>query len=604
MHFSEDFIEKIREANDIVEIIGRHTVFKQGGRSLMGLCPFPDHAEKSPSFSLSPDKQLYHCFGCGKSGNIYSFLRDYYGYSFIESVEYLAKRAGIPMPENKEGGVANQKSKSEKQEQKKILSLSLEFFRTNLVQIASDHKAKKYLDSRGFGAPETIETLNLGWAKEEWSALTDFLRSKEVALALAESLGLIKSKKDGSGFYDMFRGRVIFPVFSFSGEILGFGGRVLGDDKPKYLNSPESPFFKKSKILYGQNWASSHIRQHDEALLVEGYTDWAALYLAGFQNVLGTMGTALTQDHAKRLKRWCSKVVCIFDGDEAGLRASERALLNLFAEGVLARGIFLPRGEDPDSFLKSEGVDQVKDIIQNAGDLFILLLDQKLQNYSGQVYEKMEVLSWAADSLSHLDVKSPLFAVYIPEIESRLDLPAKTIKSEIQKRYQSEKRGEASPPSQVKAESVAEPEKVTIHYKKSDPELLVFALSLESLRMREELIRRDFVFSDSGAQILWKRLRERCGQRDHDSGSVEARLASFLSNPGILTLTLERPYCNLNEDQKFEIFESCLKSIEKKKLSAQAKLISKKIGQNAADEDLERFMELQRKKRNLQDQKS
>lgn len=594
MQFSEDFIEKIREANDIVEIIGRHTVFKQGGRSLMGLCPFPDHSEKSPSFSVSQDKQLYHCFGCGKSGNIYSFLRDHYGYSFLESIEYLAKRSGIPLPTEPGKAV----DRSGKENEKKALNAALEFFRTRLFNLNSEHAAVKYLQNRGMGSSETIEVLNLGWAPDSWSDLVEFLNKKGIPLKVAAGMGLLREKKEGNGYYDLFRGRVMFPIFSFSGEVLGFGGRVLGDEKPKYLNSPESSSFKKSKILYGQNWASSSIRQHDEALIVEGYTDWIALYLAGFKNVLGTMGTALTDDHGRRIKRWCSKVVCIFDGDEAGRRASERALTNLFSSGVLARGIFLPDGEDPDSFLKGHGAEVFEKEVSEAGDLFLQLLDQKMKNFTGKTHEKMEILAWSVKMLSHLEVTSPLFAVYLPEVDTRLGIGVSAIKQELRKIYGGKKpQYKASHSVQEASAASAVIKRVRVSYKRSELEFIVFNLVMEAAAMREQLITENFSFTDVGAQFLWGIMQERHRQNPSESGSLEANLVSYCSNPEALTLNLEKPYSHLSKEQKMELFNDCLQTIKKKQLAVQTKLMSKTIGQNAADDDLKKFMELQREKR-------
>jgi DNA primase len=597
MQFSEDYIEKVREANDVVELIGRHTVFKQGGRSMMGLCPFPDHSEKSPSFSVSQDKQLYHCFGCGKSGNIYSFLRDYYGYSFVESIEYLAKKAGVPLPT----GSVDPKQRSQTSEKKKALGIALEFYRERLAKLNSDHEAVKYLNNRGMGDRDTILTLNLGWAPDTWSELTDYLDKRGVPLGMAADLGLLKRKKEGNGFYDLFRGRVMFPVFSFSGEVLGFGGRVLGDEKPKYLNSPESSFFKKSKILYGQNWASPSIRQNDEALIVEGYTDWISMYLADFKNALGTMGTALTSDHAKQIKRWCSKVICIFDGDEAGRRASERALTNLFNGDVMARGVFLPDGSDPDSYIKNQGAEAFSELLKNSEDLFVQLLDQKLRDYSGKTHEKIEVLNWAVSMLVHLDKASPLFAIYLPEIDSRLRMGLPAIKQELRKAFSGQKPTNYSQVEEETEEDLRPQEikKVILAGKKNDPEYILFNLTMESSQMRDELLERDFEFTEPGTQQLWGVMAAKHGQSGQKSVDLGAHLASYCSNPEALTLTLEKPYSHLTDKQKNELFQNCLKTVEKKQLAAQAKLISKNIGQDAADTDLEEFMELQRKKRKI-----
>jgi len=266
MRYSEDLIEKLRDSNDIVEIIGRHTVLKSSGRSHMGLCPFPSHKENSPSFSVSQDKQLYHCFGCGKSGNLYSFLRDYYGYSFIDSIEYLAKRAGIPLPKvsSEERG-----KEDNKKELKSILSVALDQFTNNLKTLSPEHEVTKYLKNRGFDE-SSVKHLKIGWAKDSWEQLTSELQKRGLSLEKAVELGLVKKRKQGSGYYDGFRARVMFPVFSFSNEVIGFGGRVLGDEKPKYINSPESDVFKKGRIFYGQNWASPYIRQENEVIVVEG----------------------------------------------------------------------------------------------------------------------------------------------------------------------------------------------------------------------------------------------------------------------------------------------------------------------------------------------
>ncbi len=594
MQFSQDFIEKVRDANDVVEIISRHTVFKHSGRSFMALCPFPNHSEKSPSFSVSQEKQLYNCFGCGKSGNIYSFLRDYYGYSFLESIEYLAKKAGISLP-TEPGKPVDRK---EKDNEKKALNKALEFFKTKLAKLNPDHKAIEYLKNRGMGDPKAIRALNLGWAPDSWSELTDFLNKEGVHLKTAVKMGLLKLKKEKKGYYDLFRGRVIFPVFSFSGEILGFGGRVLGDEKPKYLNSSESDFFKKGRILYGQNWASSAIRQKDEALIVEGYTDWISLYLTGFKNVLGTMGTALTIDHGKQLKRWCSKVICIFDGDEAGRRASERALINLFASGIIARGVFLPEGEDPDSFLKGSGKEVFLKTLKNAEDLFLQLLDQRLRGFSGKTHEKIEVLSWSVKILAHLEPSSPLFAVYLPEVDARLRLGVSAIKQELKKEYRGMKTKKYSPKSaQTILKKVQKIEKVRVGYKKSDHELILLNLLMESSSMRALLFKEGFSFLDAGAEFLWGIMQSRHRHNPSESGSLEANLVSYCSNPEALTLTLEKPYSHLSKERKLELFNDCLKSIKKKQLFAQAKLMSKKIRQDAVDDDLKQFMEIQRKKR-------
>ena len=599
MRYPEDFVEKVREANDITEIIGRHTVLKSSGRSHMGLCPFPDHSEKSPSFSVSQDKQLYHCFGCGKSGNLYSFLRDYYGYSFMESVEYLAKRASIPLPAISQ---ADQGRENNKKELKAILSVALDQFTSNLRNLSPDSEVIQYLKRRGFDE-SAIKNLKIGWAKDSWDQLTLELQKRGLSAEKAIELGLIKKRKQGSGFYDGFRARVMFPVFSFSNEVIGFGGRVLGDEKPKYINSPESDIFKKGRIFYGQNWSSPYIRQENEVIVVEGYTDWISLFVSGVKNVLATMGTALTEEHGKRIKTWCGKVLCLFDGDEAGKQASERALTHLFKSGLMVRGVFLDQGEDPDSFVKSRSLEEVKATLSKAPDLFLQLLDQRLSDFEARPDQKVEALNWSAKILSQIPQGSPLLPLYAQELEARLFIDQKVIKEEIlklQKGQPTQFRPQkiASTPSNPQPE---EPRKqVVIRFgNKNNPEYILFSLAISDQKLFNQAKNENLCFSDPGMQFLWGLAKDKYGQEGQNFDKVESYLASYCSNPRALTLTMEKPYSHLDKEQKNEIFHECLHRVKNQKVRNESKKMSQNMGPTTDEKDLERFMELQRKKRNL-----
>jgi DNA primase len=563
----------------------------------MGLCPFPDHKENSPSFSVSQDKQLYHCFGCGKSGNLYSFLRDYYGYSFTESVEYLAKRAGIPLPkvsQEERGKEDNRK------ELKAILSVALEQFVRNLKTLPENHEVLNYLKTRGFDE-SSVKHLKIGWAKDSWDEITNELRKRGLSLEKAAELGLVKKKRQGSGYYDGFRARVMFPVFSFSNEVVGFGGRVLGDEKPKYINSPESDVFKKGRIFYGQNWSSPYIRQENEVIVVEGYTDWISLFVSGVKNVLATMGTALTEEHGKRIKTWCSKVLCLFDGDDAGKNASERALKHLFKSGLMVRGVFLDQGEDPDSFVKKRSLEEVKETLSKAQDLFLQLLDQRLNDFQARPDQKIEALNWSTEILSQIPQGSPLLPLYVQELESRLILDKKVILEEILKAQRGQNSQFAKPSnSSTGGQKPPEPRKqVRINYKKNNPEYILFSLALSDSKLFNEAIAAKLVFSDPGTQFLWVLAKDKYGQAGQSFGRVESYLASFLSNPEALTLTMEKPYSHLDKEQKNEIFHECLHRVKNQKVSFESKKMSQNMGPTTDEKDLERFMELQRKKRNL-----
>ena len=597
MRYSEDLIEKIREANDLIEIIGRHTLLKPSGRSHMGLCPFPSHREKSPSFSVSQEKQLYHCFGCDKSGNLYSFLRDYYGYSFTESIEYLAKRAGIPLPKP---SFQDQGREHHKKELKEILSVALERFTDNLKNLSQNHEVVSYLKRRDFDE-DSIKYLKIGWAKDSWDQLTDDLRKRGLSLEKALELGLVKKKKQESGYYDGFRARVMFPVFSFSNEVIGFGGRVLGDEKPKYINSPESDLFKKSRIFYGQNWASPYIRQENEVVVVEGYTDWISLFVSGIKNVLATMGTALTDEHGRRIKTWCSKALCLFDGDEAGKKASERALVHLFKSGLMVRGVFLNQGDDPDSFVKKRSFEEVRGILDKAPDLFLQLLDQRLVDFQARPDQKIEALNWSSQILAQIPQGSPLRPLYIQELQSRLFIDKKVIVSELIKvqkvsdsqfsKLQKESRSNERPPETIK--------QVSLKYKRNNPEYILFSLALSDPKLFIEVVNANLSFSDPGAQFLWSLTKDKYGQGGSNFDRVESYLASYCGNPEALTLTMEKPYSHLDQKQKNEIFHECLHRVKNQQASYESKKMSQNMGPTTDQKDLEHFMELQRKKRNL-----
>ncbi|MBY0386446.1 DNA primase, partial [bacterium] len=265
MKFNQDFIEQVRDANNIVDIIGQYTELKGRGHQFMGLCPFPDHHEKSPSFSVSENKQVYHCFGCKKSGNAYTFLQSHSGLSFTDAVEFLARRANIPMPETFE----ESKEKTNKSTFFRINKFAAAFFHRQLKSLPETHLLKKYLAHRDLDET-TIDEMKLGYAGDNWSDLYEFFREKNVPLDEAERLGLIKPKKNG--YFDLFHHRLIFPIFSTQEDVVGFGGRVLDkEQKPKYLNSPESPVFHKGRTFYGLNFAAKAIRQLDRVVIVEGY---------------------------------------------------------------------------------------------------------------------------------------------------------------------------------------------------------------------------------------------------------------------------------------------------------------------------------------------
>ncbi len=389
--YPQDFIDKVIESSNVVDIIAQYTQLKSSGRGHMGRCPFPDHQEKTASFSVSDAKQVYHCFGCKKSGNIISFLRDYNGMNFPEALEYLADRAGIPVPEMTRDN-SDQVSQVHEHKKKILKSnrIAADFFREMLKRSANDQPIKQYVLKRKLNA-ETLEEFQIGYAPNEWEALSLHLQKNNISLEIAEEAKLVKKRNEGNGHFDLFRDRLMFPIHSPSGDVIAFGGRIHEQGEPKYLNSPESIVFHKGKVLYGLAQTAKHIRTEDVVLVVEGYMDLVSLFQAGLKNAVATMGTALTVEHAKLVKRLTTNVVVLFDGDEAGQMAAERSLPILLSQGLFPRGLTLTEAKDPDEFIYKFGVEALREKILTSPDLFKVILKTWMQGYRGEPSQKVKL---------------------------------------------------------------------------------------------------------------------------------------------------------------------------------------------------------------------
>lgn len=342
MRISEEVIEKIKEENDIVDIISEHVRLKRTGRNYSGLCPF--HHEKTPSFSVSQDKQIYKCFGCGEAGNVITFLMKLKNLSFVEACEFLAERAKIDLHINE-----NDNSKNIT---KKLYDINTEVARFYFNNLRNNTKVIKYLNDRGLSS-KIIANFGLGYALDSWNSLYDYLRSKGFSELDMYSLGLISKSKHGN-YYDKFRNRVMFPVFNAKGKVIGFGGRVLDDSKPKYLNSPETVLFNKGTNLYGLNFAIKN-NTTKSFIMVEGYMDCISLHQAGITNAIASLGTALTVSQAKLIKKYTNKVYIAYDSDLAGQNAANRGLDILTSEGLEVKVVDIENGKDPDEFIKKYG---------------------------------------------------------------------------------------------------------------------------------------------------------------------------------------------------------------------------------------------------------
>jgi DNA primase len=377
MAIPQTFIQELVARADVVDIVGRYVQLKKGGANFMGLCPF--HGEKSPSFSVSPAKQFYHCFGCGKNGNVISFLMDHAGMTFIEAVKDLAGQYGMVVPEEEGSPEDRARALAQRQKQNTLTDVLEKAGEAYRKQLKDSPRAIDYLKGRGLSG-EVAKQFGLGYAPEGWRSLASVFPQYDDPL-LVESGLVISNTEEGSSDekrYDRFRDRVMFPIRNIKGECIGFGGRVLGDKKPKYLNSPETPVFSKGRELYGLFEARSSLRDMGYALVTEGYMDVVALAQLGFPNAVATLGTACTTDHVQKLFRFTDSVVFSFDGDGAGRRAARKALDGALPYATDVRSIkflFLPTEHDPDSFIREHGKEAFARYVSEATPLSRFLIE-------------------------------------------------------------------------------------------------------------------------------------------------------------------------------------------------------------------------------------
>ncbi|MGG4155587.1 DNA primase [Peribacillus muralis] len=348
----DEKINQIREAVDIVDLIGEYVQLKKQGRNYFGLCPF--HGENSPSFSVSPDKQIFHCFGCGAGGNIFTFLMDIEGYNFVESAKVLAEKGNIPLDVevNKDSKRSNMPAGS--QQMVEAHDLLRKFYHHLLVNTNEGQEALEYLLKRGF-SEETIEKFQIGYSLDSWDFVSKFLLKRGFPAEYMEQAGLIIYREKDESYFDRFRNRVMFPIMDHQGNTIAFSGRAMGDDEPKYLNSPETPIFNKSKTLYNFHLARPHIRKKEQVVIFEGFADCISAVRAGVENSVATMGTALTEQHIQLLKRNTDQILICYDSDSAGLNAANRAVNMLQEHDFSVKVSLMPDNLDPDDYIKEFG---------------------------------------------------------------------------------------------------------------------------------------------------------------------------------------------------------------------------------------------------------
>ncbi|MBU2497403.1 MAG: DNA primase [Proteobacteria bacterium] len=419
--------EEIKRSIDIAELIGQFVQLKRAGQSFVGLCPF--HSEKDPSFTVSPEKQMFHCFGCKKGGDVFAFWMSYHQVPFPQALQDLADRYHIPLPK-RELTPTEKNEAALRQSLISVNKIAAAFYHDLLMKSERGMSGKEYLGKRAM-SQELITEFKLGYAPDQWDALTAFLDAKKIDLDKAVQCGLIIQKKNG-GYYDRFRGRIMFPIFNLRQEVVGFGGRVLDDSLPKYLNTPETPLFQKGGLLYGLHLSHTPIRQSGRAVIVEGYTDLLALRRHGFREAVATLGTALTRNHIRRLKGYAQEAVVVFDSDVAGKTAALKSLSLFLDEGLSARVLVLPEKEDPDSFVNKYGLPAFLNLLDRSLPMFDFYLDLKLSEAGDAVERKVGALKEIIPILSELK-DSAQRSLYVRRLSENAGIAESTVLSELKK---------------------------------------------------------------------------------------------------------------------------------------------------------------------------
>ena len=425
----QNFIDDVLDRLDIIDVIGSRIELRKSGKNYSACCPF--HDEKTPSFSVSPDKQFYYCFGCGAGGNAVGFVLDFDKTTFPETIENLAKRVGLEMPAE---SVSNDSEGNYKKLLFPVIKDADSFYRRSLRDPTNAKKAIEYLKSRGLNG-ETARNFGIGFASPGWENLLQDLGKNEEKVEQLKIVGLLIDRNEEGKLYDRFRNRIMFPIRDVRGRTIGFGGRVLSDEKPKYLNSPETPLFHKGRELYGLYEANRHFRNIENLIVVEGYMDVAVLAQNGVHNAVATLGTAVTIEHLNKIFRYTSEVIFCFDGDEAGRKAAYRALdtsLPVIVDGRSAKFMFLPEGEDPDTIIRKIGAKKFLELVANATPLSEFIFESLSAEYDHNSVDGKAKLSKLVIPLINKMPGGVFKTLMIRALSKRTDLEESELKSLVE----------------------------------------------------------------------------------------------------------------------------------------------------------------------------
>ncbi len=455
-------IADIKARLSIADVIQGFVSLKKSGKNHIGLCPF--HDDNNPSMHVNDEKGFFHCFSCGAGGDVFGFLMRYSNIGFHEALKELARKAGVRLPAQRPRTESAKKKEIAAARFFEINSLVCSFYRQSLLRSGRDSaQAREYLKSRGITS-EINEEFKLGFAPDSWDAVVKFASGDNISIKELEKLGLVVARERGSGHYDRFRNRIVFPITDITGRICGFGGRTLTEDEPKqpkYMNSPESPVFDKKNVLYGLYHSKSEIGRKRKAVLVEGYMDFIKLYANGTRNVVATLGTAFTNEHARLLRRFCEEVVIAYDGDAAGIRSAVRAGEILLEQGISSSICRIPDGLDPDDYLEAYGPESLGELIVNAVDVSDFIIDDTFARYREKKMSSGESMRFLADMVSK--IKDPVRrAEAVSKATGIFGIRESEFLSMIKTSDSGKNRGSLAPVSMIPKKSVHEREIVRI----------------------------------------------------------------------------------------------------------------------------------------------
>ncbi|MFH1854004.1 MAG: DNA primase [Candidatus Omnitrophota bacterium] len=564
---SEHILNEIQDRCDIVEIISSYVPLNPAGRNFKALCPF--HHEKTPSFVVSPDKQIYHCFGCNSGGNVFNFVKEYEKIDFIDAVKMLAEKTGVKLPEYKK----------EKSEDASLASaiyttndIAADFYSGSLAKRAASSDVQRYIEKRGI-ENAIAKKFRLGYTDSSWRSLTDYLMQRGIKHDVALKAGLILKGKDNS-YYDLFRNRLVFPIFDARGRVLGFGARVLDSSLPKYINSPETLVYKKAQHLYGLNFARDYIRERGFAVITEGYLDVITSHQYGVNNTISSLGTALTVDQIRLLRRYTNNVIMVYDADQAGQMATLRGLDLLLEEGMNVKIACLEKGHDPDSFIRKFGPRGFDVSIKKAKNLFEYKLDILKEKFNIDEPEaKAEIVKEMLSSISRVR-NAVIKAEFIKNLSAELTIREEAIWEELKKTgkrnrqsigfVRSRQETEDSQQITKKSINISPAEKILLRLMIEDNNVVnVVKKDLQSFDFKnpdiKQLIEMLFSFDTEKAFVDARRLI------NYLEGKVSPHIISFIINDEVEIKDKER---NIRD---------CIKVIKKENIDRQLKDIQNRL---------------------------